>query len=67
MIEVIVNGESKKIKEGTTVRKLLQALGIEEKTMASAVNMQVVKKEDWERYTLRNGDKVEFLHFVGGG
>ncbi len=67
MIEVIVNGESKKIEEGTTVRKLLQTLGIEEKTMASAVNMQVVKKEDWERYTLRNGDKVEFLHFVGGG
>jgi len=35
--------------------------------MASAVNMEVVKKEQWQSHTLKEGDKVEFLRFVGGG
>jgi sulfur carrier protein len=67
MIEIIVNGENKTIDENTTIKALLQELGIEDKTMASAVNMQVVKKEQWETHILQAGDKVEFLHFVGGG
>ncbi len=67
MIEIIVNGEKRQIDEQTTIKALLQELGIEEKTMASAVNMQVVKKEQWDTHTLNEGDKVEFLHFVGGG
>ncbi len=67
MIEIIVNGEKRQIDEQTTIKALLQELGIEAKTMASAVNMQVVKKEQWDNHTLKAGDKVEFLHFVGGG
>ncbi len=67
MIEIIVNGEKRTIAEGTTIKSLLDALGIADKTMASAVNMEVVKKERWGDHTLHAGDKVEFLHFVGGG
>jgi len=64
---IIVNGEEKTIDENTSVKVLLQELGIEDKTMASAVNMEVVKKENWENHLLVDGDKVEFLQFVGGG
>ena len=67
MISIIVNGQKQQIEENTTIKALLQRLGIEEKTMASAVNMEVVKKEAWEKHVLKEGDKVEFLHFVGGG
>ncbi len=67
MISIIVNGQKQQIEENTTIKALLQRLGIEEKTMASAVNMEVVKKEAWEKHILKEGDKVEFLHFVGGG
>jgi sulfur carrier protein len=35
--------------------------------MAAAVNMEIVKKERWGEHTLRDGDRVELLHFVGGG
>ena len=66
-MKVIINGEEKEIKEGTRIGELLKELGIEEKTMASAVNMEVVKKEDWDSHVIHEGDKVEFLHFVGGG
>lgn len=67
MITIIVNGEQRMINENTTIKALLEKLGIADKTMASAVNMEVVKKEQWENHTLKEGDKVEFLHFVGGG
>ena len=67
MIQIVVNGEDKKIEENTTIQELLERLEIADKTMASAVNMDVVKKEQWDKHTLKEGDKVEFLHFVGGG
>ena len=64
---VIVNGEEKEIEEGMTLAELIRNLGIETKVMAAAVNMEVVKKERWGDYRPKEGDKIELLHFVGGG
>ncbi len=64
---VTINGEKKDIKDGITVSKLLDEFKIRDKTMAVAVDMQVVKKEDWDKKVLQNGQKIEFLQFVGGG
>jgi sulfur carrier protein len=66
-LKVIINGENRNIDEDITVLNLLKELGIEEKTMAAAINMEVVKKENWENTKISEGDKIEFLHFVGGG
>jgi sulfur carrier protein len=66
-LKVIINGENRDIDEDITVLNLLKELGIEEKTMAAAINMEVVKKENWENTKISEGDKIEFLHFVGGG
>jgi sulfur carrier protein len=35
--------------------------------MAAAVNMNIVKKDDWKSYIPKNDDKLELLQFVGGG
>ncbi|MDR0666757.1 MAG: sulfur carrier protein ThiS [Campylobacteraceae bacterium] len=35
--------------------------------MAAAVNLNVVKQENWKTYELKENDSVEFLRFVGGG
>jgi len=40
---------------------------VKEKVMAAAVNMEIVKKEQWPEHELHEGDRVELLHFVGGG
>lgn len=61
-----LNGE-KRITVSKTVYELLQELDIMEQTMAVAINMEVVKKENWEKHELQNEDKVELLKFVGGG
>ncbi|MBP9566280.1 MAG: sulfur carrier protein ThiS [Sulfurospirillum sp.] len=63
---LIVNGE-KRVCIANTIQELLDELGIESKVMAAAVNMNVIKKELWNSFTLSENDKVEFLQFVGGG
>ncbi|WP_201352970.1 sulfur carrier protein ThiS [Hydrogenimonas urashimensis] len=66
-MKIIVNGEEKEFADNITLAQLIEHLGIAEKVMAAAVNMEVVKKEAWDRFVPKEGDKVELLHFVGGG
>ena len=42
-------------------------MSLEDKVMAAAVNMNIVKQDSWDSYTLKDGDKLELLDFVGGG
>jgi sulfur carrier protein len=67
MISIVINGEQKEIKDGTTLLEAIASLKIEDKVMAAAVNMQIVKKDDWNNYKIKSGDKLELLQFVGGG
>ncbi len=64
---VIVNGNEKQIEDGATLLALLQQLSLEGKVMAAAVNMEIVKQDQWDQYKLVDGDKLELLDFVGGG
>jgi sulfur carrier protein len=64
---ITVNGERREIDPKTTLEQLINELGIGEKVMAAAVNMEIVKKDQWPRHRLREEDRVELLHFVGGG
>lgn len=65
-MKIVVNGKETII-ESKTVQDLLDELNISDKVMATAVNMVVVKKEDWSTFEFNENDKVEFLQFVGGG
>ena len=66
-MKVTVNGEVKEFPERTTLQQIIESLGIADKVMAAAVNMEVVKKEKWDDFVPKEGDKIELLHFVGGG
>lgn len=66
-MNVTINGEVRVCADGTTLASLINDLGIKVKVMAAAVNMNVVKKNDWESHLLSPDDKIELLHFVGGG
>jgi len=65
-VKIIVNGKEKTT-QAKTIKALLEELNLNEKIMATAVNMNVVKKEHWNEFKLKENDKVEFLQFVGGG
>ena len=66
-MEIIINGETRTVKEETRLETLLEELGLKEKVMAAAVNMEIVKQEQWETRELHDGDRLELLDFVGGG
>lgn len=66
-MKIIVNGYEKEFEEHLTLKNLIAQLQIEDKVMASAVNMNIIKKENWETYILHEDDKLELLEFVGGG
>ena len=65
-MQLIINGEPKQT-SSKTIQELLLELDIEDKVMAAAVNMDVVKKDMWSSFQLNENDRVEFLQFVGGG
>ncbi len=66
-MRVKINGQDMDVRDEISVRELLRELKIEDKTMAVAINLQVVKKEDWDSRKIKENDRVEFLTFVGGG
>ena len=66
-MNLIVNGENKSFNDSLTLEEIIKELKIEDKVMAAAVNMEIVKKENWKDYRPVNDDKLELLQFVGGG
>lgn len=66
-MQVKVNGEMREISENSTLFDVIHSFGLEERVMAAAVNMQIVKKDVWNSAVLNDGDVIELLDFVGGG
>ena len=66
-IEIILNGESKKVKEHLPLNQLIDNLGISNKSIAVAINENVIEKYEIEKYILKNQDRIEIVHAVGGG
>jgi len=66
-MKIIINGEDKEFQEKSTLLDILKELSLEEKVMAAAVNMNIIKQDAWEDYIIQDGDKLELLDFVGGG
>ena len=64
---LIINGETKEFSDDSTLQNIITNLQIENKVMAAAVNMNIVKKDEWSTYIPQNDDKLELLQFVGGG
>lgn len=66
-MDIKVNGEVREVAEGSTMLDLIRSLGLEERVMASALNMEIVKQDEWGSAVLKEGDTIELLDFVGGG
>ena len=66
-MKIVVNGQEREFKENITLQEVLNALSLEGKVMAAAVNMNIVKQDEWGKYIIHEGDKLELLDFVGGG
>lgn len=66
-MKLIINGEQKEFESELTLGEVLRELGLNDKVMAAAVNMEIVKQKEWDSYKMNSDDKLELLDFVGGG
>lgn len=67
MIKILLNGESKELTEEINLIKLLQHFSLPTERVAIELNQEVVRKKDWKNIEIKDADKIEIVHFVGGG
>ncbi len=66
-MRIEINGESREVEQGTTLSELVNQLALVPARLAIERNREVVRRADWARTTLSEGDRIEIVHFVGGG
>ena len=67
LVEIYLNGETRELKAGTTVEELVRELGLVPDRLAIEYNLHILKKKHWAATALNQGDRLEIVHFVGGG
>jgi sulfur carrier protein len=65
-MEIIVNGEPRTI-HPMSVQELLASLAIDPRRVAVELNMDILPKGAYAATPLNDGDRLEIVHFVGGG
>ncbi|HVF45148.1 MAG TPA: sulfur carrier protein ThiS [Pyrinomonadaceae bacterium] len=66
-MKIRLNGEDKDVEAHTTLPALIEGLSLAPERIAVELNGEVVRRAEWPRVTLDEGDRVEVVHFVGGG
>lgn len=66
-IEVVVNGDRRRVPEGFRLDRLLLWLEIDPSRVAVERNRAIVRKADWPATLIEPGDQLEIVWFVGGG
>jgi thiamine biosynthesis protein ThiS len=66
-VRIKVNGEEREVPTGTTLDELVRLLALAPERLAVELNYEVVRRDRWTSLQLDDGDRVEIVHFVGGG
>ena len=68
MAKIYVNGDVQEVSLPLNVSELIKQSDVQQPDMVSVqVNEEFAEREDWEKIQLKEGDKVDFLYFMGGG
>lgn len=66
-IRVVVNGEERRVPPGVTVRGLLERLDLEPSLVVVERNREILERDRYDEVEIEEGDRLELVHFVGGG
>ncbi|MFQ6045705.1 MAG: sulfur carrier protein ThiS [Gemmatimonadales bacterium] len=67
MITVVVNGEERQLPREQSVLELLAALDLDPRAVVVELNREIVRRPALQNTVLEDGDRIELVHFVGGG
>jgi len=65
--KIQLNGDPYEINKGTNLIELLNKLKIQKNKVAIEVNGEIVERKKYQNLILNRDDKVEIVHFIGGG
>ena len=66
-MKLLINGEERSFGDDLTLAALIDQLGVKPDRVAVELNQNIVRRDAWARTSLRDGDRLEVVHFVGGG
>ncbi|HEX5874967.1 MAG TPA: sulfur carrier protein ThiS [Pyrinomonadaceae bacterium] len=66
-MRVYINGESREVQGTPTLAELITQLDLPAARIAVELNREVVRRSDWGNTALHEDDRIEIVHFVGGG
>ena len=66
-MRIHINGELREIEEDMSLPELITILKLKAEQVAIELNQKVVRRAQWESTLLQADDRVEIVHFVGGG
>ena len=66
-IHIQVNGEQRDCRVGATIGDLLRELAIKTERVAVELNLEILDRKEFDHRSLKPGDRVEILSFIGGG
>ncbi|MFY9559285.1 MAG: sulfur carrier protein ThiS [Terriglobales bacterium] len=66
-MNLTINGENRAVSPAETLGALIEQLGMEPDRVAIELNREIVPREQWAQTSLKDGDRLEIVQFVGGG
>lgn len=66
-MKLVINGEERDFSAPMSVEALLRQLGIDPRKVAIERNLEIVPKSTYGEVTVGDGDRLEIVHFIGGG
>jgi thiamine biosynthesis protein ThiS len=66
-LALILNGEPRRLEAVKNVAELVAALGLEPRKVAVERNLEIVPRSAYGQTGLADGDRIEIVHFIGGG
>ncbi|HEY4075620.1 MAG TPA: sulfur carrier protein ThiS [Rhizomicrobium sp.] len=66
-VEITLNGETRSVDAGLNLRALLESLGLDPAKIAVERNLEIVPRSTYELVGITQGDRLEIVHFIGGG
>ena len=66
-LSITVNGESRELAAPISLAQLITILGLKPEQVAIELNQVVIRRASWENTRLKHDDRIEIVHFVGGG
>ena len=67
IMKLQINGEEREFDSSTSLAALVDGLGMKAGRVAVELNRDIVPRERWGETLLCDGDRLEIVHFVGGG